>query len=192
MRLQSASITAVSLTFLMACTPAKKEESVSEETQTVETVTEQPTATATMNSASGSSASGMASFEQTSDMTVRMSIEMTGLTPGPHALHLHEYGDCSAPDATSAGGHWNPGGMSHGKRGEGEYHAGDVINLIADAEGNVSWSEEIEGWTIIGDEITNILGKGIIVHAAVDDFTTQPTGAAGGRVACGVISDSNR
>jgi len=190
MRLQSVSITAIFLTLLMACTPAKKEEAT--ETTTEETApVAQPTASATMSSASGSTANGTASFTQTGDMMVRMSIEMTGLTPGEHALHLHENGDCSAPDATSAGGHWNPSGMSHGKRGEGEFHAGDVINLTADADGNVSWSEEIEGWTIGGDESTNILGKGIIVHATLDDFTTQPTGAAGGRVACGVISASN-
>lgn len=192
MKIQQLSIVAICLSTLMACTPSKKDESATEESQTEATQpVEQATATATMNSASGSTASGTASFVQTGDMTVRMSIQMSGLTPGDHALHLHEYGDCSAPDATSAGGHWNPGGMSHGKRGEGEFHAGDVINLTADAEGNVSWSEEIEGWTIGGSDNTNILGKGIIVHADVDDFTTQPTGAAGGRVACGVIAASS-
>lgn len=189
MRLQNVSITAVFLTLLMACTPAKKDEAT--ETQTEEMPAANPTASATMNSASGSTANGTATFEQTGEKTVRMTIEMTGLTPGEHALHLHEFGDCSAPDATSAGGHWNPGGMQHGKRGEGEYHAGDVINLVADAEGKVSWSEEIEGWTIGGDETTNILNKGIIIHDKLDDFKTQPTGAAGGRVACGVISASN-
>ncbi|MEP2668600.1 MAG: superoxide dismutase family protein [Cyclobacteriaceae bacterium] len=190
MKLQNIGLATLFLTLLIACTPAKKEEAA--ETATEETAPlAQPTATATMNSASGSTASGTASFTQTGDNTVRMSIEMTGLTPGDHALHLHEYGDCSAPDATSAGGHWNPGGMSHGKRGEGEFHAGDVINLTADAEGNVSWSGEIEGWTIGGDNSTNILGKGIIIHAEIDDFTTQPTGAAGGRVACGVIAESS-
>ncbi|HRK55567.1 MAG TPA: superoxide dismutase family protein [Cyclobacteriaceae bacterium] len=186
MRLQSVSISAVFLTLLMACTPAKKEEAT-ETTAEETTPVAQPTAMATMNSASGSTASGTASFTQTGDRTVRMSIQMTGLTPGEHALHLHEKGDCSAPDATSAGGHWNPGGMQHGKRGVDEYHAGDVINLIADADGNVSWSEEIEGWSIGGDESTNILNKGVIVHEKVDDFVTQPTGAAGGRIACGVI-----
>lgn len=190
MRIQNIGLTTLFLTLLMACSPAKKEEAT--DTATEETAPlAQPTAIATMNSASSSTASGTASFTQTGDNMVRMSIEMTGLTPGDHALHLHEYGDCSAPDATSAGGHWNPGGMSHGKRGEGEFHAGDVINLTADAEGNVSWSEEIEGWTIGGDNSTNILGKGIIVHAEIDDFTTQPTGAAGGRVACGVIAESS-
>ncbi len=187
MRLQNVSIIAVFLTLLMACTRAKKEEAT--ETTTEETTsTAQPTAMATMNSASGSTASGTASFTQTGDMTVRMTIQMTGLNPGSkHALHLHEKGDCSAPDATSTGGHWNPDGMQHGQRGVGEFHAGDIINLVADAEGNATYSEEIEGWTIGGDESTNILNKGVIVHAQVDDFVTQPTGAAGARIACGVI-----
>lgn len=182
---------AILLSLLMACTPASKEES-NEETATEETQpAANPMATATLNSASGSTAAGTATFEQVGDMTVKMTVEVTGLHPGEHALHLHEKGDCSAPDATSAGGHWNPGGMEHGKRGEGQFHAGDIINLTADADGKVSWSEDIHGWTIGGDDSTNILNHGVIIHEKLDDFTTQPTGAAGGRVACGVITESN-
>lgn len=188
MKLQSVSMMAICLSLLMACSPAKKEEAT-EETQMDEAVEmEQPTAVATLNSASGSKVTGTANFVQVGDMTVRMTLEVQGLKPGEHALHLHEKGDCSAPDATSAGGHWNPGGMQHGKRGEGQFHAGDVINLTAGADGKVSWSEEISGWTIGGDDSTNILNKGIIIHDKLDDFVTQPTGAAGGRVACGVIT----
>ncbi len=192
MRVQHLSIIAICLSLLMACSPAKKEEATDEEVAAEEsTEMAQATATATLNSASGSNATGVANFTQVGDMTVRMSLEMQGLTPGAHALHLHEFGDCSAPDGTSAGGHWNPTGMQHGKRGEGQFHAGDVINLTAGEDGTVSWSEEISGWTIGGSDSTNILNRGIIVHANVDDFTTQPTGAAGGRVACGVITESN-
>lgn len=188
MKLQSVSMMAICFSLLMACSPAKKEEAT-EETQMEEAVEmEQPTAVATLNSASGSTVTGTANFVQVGDMKVRMTLEVQGLKPGEHALHLHEKGDCSAPDATSAGGHWNPGGMEHGKRGEGQFHAGDIINLTADADGKVSWSEEITGWTIGGDESTNILNKGIIIHEKLDDFVTQPTGAAGGRVACGVIT----
>lgn len=188
MKLQSVSMMAICLSLLTACSPAKKEEAT-EETQIEEAVEmEQPTAIATLNSASGSTVTGTANFVQVGDMTVRMTLEVQGLTPGEHALHLHEKGDCSAPDATSAGGHWNPGGMEHGKRGDGQFHAGDVINLTAGADGKVSWSEEISGWTIGGSDNTNILNKGIIIHDKLDDFVTQPTGAAGGRVACGVIT----
>ncbi len=175
---------------MVACSPAKKE--AAEETQAEETQPKaQLKAMATMNSASGSSVTGVATFTQVGDETVNMSLEVQGLTPGEHALHLHQNGDCSAPDASSAGGHWNPTGMDHGKRGEGQFHAGDVINLVADAEGKVSWSQDITGWTIGGNDTTNILNKGIIIHEKVDDFKTQPTGAAGGRVACGVITESN-
>ncbi|HEY5690047.1 MAG TPA: superoxide dismutase family protein [Cyclobacteriaceae bacterium] len=178
------------LSMLVACSPAKKEEENEEKMETEEPQEmAQPTAYATINPASGSAVSGTANFVKTGDMTVRMTLEVQGLTPGEHALHLHQNGDCSAADATSAGGHWNPTGMAHGKRGEAEFHAGDVINLTADADGKVSWSEEINGWTIGGDESTNILNRGIIIHEKLDDFTTQPTGAAGGRVACGVIME---
>lgn len=191
MKAQKLSMIAAFLVLLVACSPAKKEEAT-EETTTEEqpTTATEVTATAVLNSASGSSVTGTANFTQTGDMMVRMSLEVQGLTPGEHALHLHEKGDCSAPDATSAGGHWNPGGMDHGKRGEGQYHAGDVINLIADESGNVSWSDEISGWTIGGADNTNILNHAVIIHDGQDDFMTQPTGAAGGRVACGVITQS--
>ncbi len=179
------------LALLVACSPAKKEEDSEANVVQEQAEMDQPTAYATMNAASGSSVSGTANFAQTGEMTVRMTLEVTGLTPGEHALHLHENGDCSAADASSAGGHWNPTGAAHGKRGEGEFHAGDVINLTADAEGKVFWSQEINGWTIGGGDATNILNRGIIIHEKLDDFTTQPTGAAGGRVACGVIMQGN-
>lgn len=175
------------LAMTMACTTAKKEENQDSMAMDAVEETTPATAEATLNSASGSSVTGTATFEQVDAMTVKMSLEVQGLTPGEHALHLHQNGDCSAPDASSAGGHWNPTGMEHGKRGEGQFHAGDVINLTADADGKVSWSQDIKGWTIGGDESTNILNKGIIIHDKLDDFKTQPTGAAGGRVACGVI-----
>jgi len=183
-------IVAFCLAFAMACTPAKKEEDHDDMDMEVVEETTPATAVATLNSASGSSVTGTATFEQVDAMTVKMTLEVQGLNPGEHALHLHQNGDCSAPDASSAGGHWNPAGVEHGKRGEGQFHAGDVINLIADADGKVSWSQDIMGWTIGGDEATNILNKGVIIHEKLDDFTTQPTGAAGGRVACGVIVEA--
>lgn len=184
------SIVAFCLAMAMACTTAKKEENHDDMNMEAVEETAPASAVATLNSASGSSVTGTATFEQIDAMTVRMSLEVHGLTPGEHALHLHQNGDCSAPDASSAGGHWNPAGVDHGKRGEGQFHAGDVINLTADAEGNVSWSQDIMGWTIGGDESTNILNKGVIIHEKLDDFKTQPTGAAGGRVACGVIVEA--
>jgi len=175
------------LAMTMACTTAKKEENQDTATTTVVEEAAPATAEATLNSASGSSVTGTATFKQVDATTVKMSLEVQGLTPGEHALHLHQNGDCSAPDASSAGGHWNPTGMEHGKRGVGQFHAGDVINLTADADGKVSWSQDIKGWTIGGDESTNILNKGIIIHDKLDDFKTQPTSTSGGRVACDII-----
>jgi Cu/Zn superoxide dismutase len=157
-------IIAFCLAMVMACSPAKKEENQEDMPQLWLRNLLQQLPMATMNSASGSSVTGTATFTQLDAMTVRMTLEIQGLTPGEHALHLHQNGDCSAPDASSAGGHWNPGGIDHGKRGEGQFHAGDVINLVADADGNVSWSQDIMGWTIGGDESSNILNKGVIIH----------------------------
>lgn len=194
MKALNVSMMAIGFAVLVSCSPAKKEEEQTDETQmpaTEETMTsDEPGASATLSGASGSTVSGHATFTKVDDQTVRMTLEVENLKPGDHALHLHQNGDCSAPDATSAGGHWNPTEMPHGKRGEGEFHKGDIINLIADANGKVSWSEEIKGWTIGGADSTNILNRAIIIHEKQDDFVSQPSGAAGARVACGVIESN--
>lgn len=148
-------------------------------------------ATATLASASGSNVTGTATFTQTNG-NVRLVLEVKNLTPGgTHAVHLHENGDCSAEDASSAGPHWNPTQEDHGKRGEGEFHSGDIANLEVDNDGNGSIEMEVDDWTIGGSEETNILNKAVIIHADPDDFTSQPSGNAGARVACGVIQAAN-
>lgn len=136
---------------------------------------------------SGSNASGTATFsEKDGEVTFKATIK--GLKPGVHAIHIHEKGDCSAADATSAGGHWNPTFVKHGKWGTGEYHKGDIGNFTVDASGNGSISMSTDEWCIgCDDETKNILGKSIIVHEGADDFVTQPTGDAGGRAACAAI-----
>jgi len=140
-----------------------------------------------MASKSGSNVTGVISFVQEGD-EVKMIANLTGLTPGTHAIHLHENGDCSADDATSAGGHWNPKSNEHGDWDEGMHHMGDIGNLEANANGEVSYTFSTDKWCIgCEDDTKNIVGKGVIVHAAADDFTSQPSGAAGARVACGVI-----
>jgi Cu-Zn family superoxide dismutase len=118
---------------------------------------------------------------------VSMKVVVNGLTPGEHAIHLHDKGDCSAPDAASAGGHWNPTSENHGKWGHAPFHHGDIGNLVADAKGKAELTVESELWTIGDGKPSDVLGHAVIVHAKEDDFTTQPTGNAGGRVACGVI-----
>lgn len=175
------------LTMLTACGGGQKSESESTDSST--DATERAKATAVLGAANNSGVSGTVSFEQVSEGVVKMTVQAMHISPGTHALHLHENGDCSAPDASSAGGHWNPTAMPHGKRGEGDFHKGDIINLEASADSVVNWSSEINGWTIGGPVETNIVGRAVIIHVAADDFTSQPSGNAGSRVACGVINE---
>lgn len=132
----------------------------------------------------GTHTGGTVTFIQ-KDGEVTMKVKATGLTSGLHAIHLHEKADCSAPDFTSTGGHWNPSGSDHGRWGAEHFHMGDIGNLNADADGNASLIFKTDKWcTGCKDSSKNILGKGIIIHESVDDFHTQPTGNAGGRVGC--------
>jgi len=123
------------------------------------------------------------------DGKVWMVATLSGLTEGEHAIHIHETADCSSADGKSAGGHWNPTFQSHGKWGaEAGYHRGDIGNFMADAEGNAKVEFSTDEWCIgCDDETKNILGKGVIVHQGVDDFTSQPSGDAGARVSCAGI-----
>ncbi len=135
-------------------------------------------------SKSGSHVTGTAVFTEKNGEVI-FTAKLSGLKPGVHAIHIHEKSDCSAADATSTGGHWNPTFKKHGKWGDAEYHKGDIGNFTADAEGNGTITMTTNEWCIgCGDETKDILGKGLIVHDKPDDFVTQPTGNAGARVAC--------
>jgi superoxide dismutase, Cu-Zn family len=116
---------------------------------------------------------------------VRVSGTVTGLAAGAHGFHIHEFGDCSAADFTSAGGHFNPTGDPHGAPKDARRHEGDLGNIEAKSDGSatIDYVDSKLGFT----GAQSILGRGVIVHANPDDFKTQPTGNAGGRVACGVI-----
>ncbi len=145
------------------------------------------TLTVALEPKSGTAVTGTATFTEKNGK-VTFTAKMAGLQPGVHAIHIHEKSDCSAPDASSAGGHWNPTFKKHGKWGVAEYHKGDIGNFTADAQGNGSITLTTDEWCIgCEDETKNILGKGLIVHQGADDFTTQPTGNAGGRAACAGI-----
>ncbi|MGM5470859.1 superoxide dismutase family protein [Flavobacteriaceae bacterium LMO-SS05] len=137
---------------------------------------------------SGSQVSGTVFFKE-AEGVVTMTAIINGLKPGAHAIHIHETADCSSPDGKSAGGHWNPTGQPHGKWKSPEgFHKGDIGNLEANADGKATITMATDEWCIgCGDTNKDILGKGIIVHEGVDDFVTQPTGNAGGRVSCGGI-----
>lgn len=148
--------------------------------------TKTASAAAAIEARSGSKVAGKATFTASAGK-VTMKIDVTGLAPGSHAIHLHENGDCSDAEAKAAGGHWNPTKMQHGRWGEGAFHRGDIGNLEADAAGKATLTFATDLWTIGGDPATNIVGRSVVVHEKVDDFQTQPTGNAGGRVGCGVI-----
>ncbi|XLS27978.1 superoxide dismutase family protein [Flavobacteriaceae bacterium M23B6Z8] len=164
-------------------------EDVENKVEEVEKEVMTKTVSFTLESKSDSNATGEVTFTE-EDGVVSMTADLTGLEPGVHAIHIHEKADCSSPDGKSTGGHWNPTFTEHGKWGaeDGKYHKGDIGNFTADADGNGTISMSTDEWCIgCEDETKNILGKAIIVHAGEDDFTTQPTGAAGGRVSCGGI-----
>ena len=144
-----------------------------------------PAATATIEARSGSQVTGTADFIQLPDGRTRVVLNLTGLTPGPHGVHLHEVGDCSAEDATSAGPHWNPTSQAHGGPGAPEHHAGDFGNVIAGDDGEATMVLETDDFTVEGEN--SVLGKAIVVHGAADDLTSQPAGNSGPRVGCGVI-----
>ncbi|OWP82854.1 superoxide dismutase [Flavobacterium davisii] len=140
-----------------------------------------------LSSKSDSQVTGTAVFSEKNGI-ITMVANMSGLTPGEHAIHLHEKADCSAPDGNSTGGHWNPTFKKHGKWEQAEYHRGDIGNFTADDKGNAVVTFSTNEWCIgCGDSARDITGKGLIVHKGVDDFTTQPTGNAGGRIACAGI-----
>mgnify|MGYP000848927306 FL=1 len=143
-------------------------------------------AEAVLKPTQGNTANGTVTYRQDGDNVV-VTARVSGLTPGADGFHIHDKGDCSAPDATSAGGHFNPTAKPHGHPDHADHHGGDMPQLMADASGNASLSATLAGLTI-GDGASNIVGRGVIVHAAPDDFKTQPTGNSGARVACGVIA----
>ncbi|AYN67769.1 superoxide dismutase family protein [Euzebyella marina] len=147
------------------------------------------TLTLAMNSASDSDVKGEVTFTE-EDGEVKMKAIFTGLSQGDHAIHLHETADCSAHDGKSAGGHWNPTDQPHGKWGDEKgYHKGDIGNFVADEDGNATVDFETDEWCMgCDDENKNIIGKAVIVHQGTDDYTSQPSGDAGARVACTPIA----
>jgi Cu-Zn family superoxide dismutase len=135
----------------------------------------------------GNTVSGWISFAPMADH-VLVTAEVKGLTPGRHGFHVHEKGDCSSGDGKSAGGHFNPAGAPHAGPDAEKRHAGDLGNLEAGEAGVAKYDRMDTVLRLSGED--SILGRAVIVHAGEDDFTTQPTGAAGARVACGVIAEA--
>ncbi|RJF99811.1 superoxide dismutase family protein [Noviherbaspirillum saxi] len=148
-----------------------------------------PIAVTQLKPTEGNQANGAVSFMQKGDK-ILVDARIDGLTPGLHGFHVHEKGDCSAPDAMSAGGHFNPSTKSHGDPAHADHHAGDLGNLNANAAGNavLQLAVAASDFSLSRGAPNSIVGKALIVHADPDDYKTQPTGNAGKRVACGVIS----
>lgn len=179
-----------------SCKEVKKEAEEAKEAaaETVEEIEQEVTSEAQMiefemEPKSDSSVKGKVAFVE-EDGEVLMMASLSGLSEGEHAIHIHEKADCSSADGKSTGGHWNPTAQPHGKWGDTEgYHKGDIGNFTADAEGNATVEFSTDQWCIgCEDENKNIVGKAVIVHQGVDDFTSQPSGAAGKRVSCtGII-----
>jgi Cu-Zn family superoxide dismutase len=178
---------------LSACNTGNKQgdEGQTEDAAQEEQQADEATAKATMEAASGSNVTGEANFSDEGNGKVRFDLKVENLTPGEHAVHIHEKGDCSAEDASSAGGHWNPTMKPHGKRGDGSsFHKGDIGNMTVGNDGKGTLDLTIDGWSIGGADSTNVVGKSVIIHEKADDFTSQPSGNAGGRQSCGVIKEN--
>ena len=141
-------------------------------------------AVALLGPTAGHSVKGTVTFEAVTG-GVRITARIEGLPAGARGFHIHEYGDCSAADGTSAGGHYNPAGAPHAGPEAGARHVGDLGNVTAEARGTASYDRADRLVQLSGPE--SIIGRAVIVHAAPDDLSTQPTGNAGARLACGVI-----
>jgi Cu-Zn family superoxide dismutase len=155
-----------------------------EETMPEETKPAITEAVAVLQPTEGNVVHGIVTFTKIEE-GIKVVADVEGLSPGKHGFHIHEYGDCSAPEGTSAGGHFNPDNMPHGAPTDMKRHVGDLGNLEADAEGKAHYERIDKIISFSGHH--SIIGRAVIIHAGEDDLTTQPTGNAGPRVACGVI-----
>lgn len=164
---------------IAACSPSDSVES-----EATPSRVERKMAIARLNPTQGNEATGTVTFVQEA-AGVRVIADLREIGSGLHGFHIHEKGDCSAPDASSAGGHFNPTGAPHGGPEAEKRHVGDLGNLEATEAGGAMMERVFETLSLEGEN--SILGKSVVVHAERDDFSSQPSGAAGARIACGVI-----
>lgn len=145
-----------------------------------------PTATATLSPTSGSTAQGTVRFVQLADGNTQVTVNLTGVPPGVHGFHVHEKGDCG-DNGNAAGGHFNPAATAHGAPQADPHHAGDFGNVTSDDAGRVQ-IEFLSPSITVEAGANSVVGRAVILHANPDDLTSQPTGNAGGRIACGVVN----
>lgn len=150
---------------------------------------EKPLAVATLTpTKADTSVTGSLQFFEEEDgrVTLKLDITVPKKRNSTVAVHLHEHGMCGNAGA-DAHGHWNPTGKAHGMWGSANFHAGDIGNIALDANGRGVLELTTDLWTLSGNAPTNIVGKGVIVHSGVDDYTSQPAGNSGPRIGCGVV-----
>jgi superoxide dismutase, Cu-Zn family len=144
-------------------------------------------ATAELKATQGNGVSGTLMFAPAGD-GVHITGSIKGLAPNStHGFHVHEKGDCSAPDASSAGAHYNPTQQPHGDPAGASHHLGDMPNVTADGEGSAELDATVTGLTLRTAQADDIVGKSIVVHEKADDYKSQPSGDSGNRIACGII-----
>jgi Cu-Zn family superoxide dismutase len=141
-------------------------------------------AVAQLKPTQGNKTQGIVVFTATPD-GVQVVADIDFLEPGTHGFHIHEHGDCSAPDGSSAGGHFNPTHSKHGGPDSPIRHVGDLGNIVADENGHAHYERTDSMIKLEGPH--SIVGRSVVVHSHADDLISQPTGEAGGRVACGRI-----
>src|SRR5256886_1909643 len=142
-------------------------------------------AIAVLHPTSGNKVAGTVMFTEEAD-GVRIHAEIKGLTPGKHGFHVHEFGDCSAADLSSAGAHFNPTNKPHAGPDDMQRHVGDMGNIEADASGAAKLDYVDHNISLVREQ-SSVIGRSVVVHAKADDLKTQPAGDSGARIACGVI-----
>ena len=145
-----------------------------------------PAARATLQPISGSTAQGVIHFQELAGGEVEVHADLTGVPPGVHGFHIHEFGDCG-DNGNAAGGHFNPLSAPHAGPDSASHHAGDFGNVTADASGRVNARFTTRSLKVTAGT-TSAVGHAVILHANPDDLATQPTGNAGGRISCGVVT----
>ncbi len=172
---------AASLGFVCSCTASSQHQHGSSASPAA------ASATAEVKGKEGSIVSGKVTFKETA-AGVAVVADFTGIPAGQsmRGFHVHEVGDCTPPDFTSAGSHFNPTGAPHGARSAAEHHAGDFGNIEVKADGSAHLELTSTSITVAPGP-KSVVGRAVILHEKADDLLTQPTGNAGGRVACGVV-----
>jgi Cu-Zn family superoxide dismutase len=172
---------------VIGCEQAAEEDMTAADTTGTETVESNVRAVANLEPTEGNNVRGTVTFLQEDDNTIRITGTITGLAPGEHGFHVHEVGDCSAPDASSAGPHFNPTGAVHGgpDAAMDQRHVGDLGNIQAGADSTAAI--DITDDVIAFEGTNSIVGRALVVHETADDLATDPSGNSGARLACGVI-----